>query len=106
LEPWRFHDAERIVRYLRLFTSGVSVEPVPYQKYYDSIYQERYMSGLPDNNDGYRLDSPISYAPQLQGDVLLIYSTGDDNCHYQTNEILINQLIKHNKSFSIFAYNH
>ena len=91
-------------RYPELYKSGVSVAPVPNQLYYDTIYQERYM-GLPSNNaEGYRLGSPITFAQQLKGELLLIHGTGDDNCHYQTSELLINELIKHNKPFSMFAY--
>ncbi len=87
-----------------LYATGISIAPVPNQLYYDTIYQERYM-GLPsDNADGYRLGSPITFASQLKGDLLLIHGTGDDNCHYQTSELLINELIKHDKLFSMFAY--
>ncbi|MEI6538501.1 MAG: S9 family peptidase [Planctomycetota bacterium] len=93
-----------LFRYPEIYAAGVSVAPVPNQLYYDTIYQERYM-GLPtDNAEGYRLGSPITFAHQLKGDLLLIHGTGDDNCHYQTSELLINELIKHNKSFSMFAY--
>ena len=61
--------------------------------------------GLPtENEEGYRLGSPIAFAHQLKGDLLLIHGTGDDNCHYQTSELLINELIKHNKPYSMFAY--
>lgn len=93
-----------LFRYPDIYASGVSVAPVPNQLYYDTIYQERYM-GLPtENAEGYRLGSPITFAHQLKGDLLLIHGTGDDNCHYQTSELLINELIKHNKPFSMFAY--
>ena len=93
-----------LFRYPEIYAAGVSVAPVPNQLYYDTIYQERYM-GLPtDNAEGYRLGSPLTFAHQLKGDLLLIHGTGDDNCHYQTTELLINELIKHNKSFSMFAY--
>lgn len=93
-----------LFRYPELYKSGVSIAPVPNQLYYDTIYQERYM-GLPsDNAEGYRLGSPITFADKLKGELLLIHGTGDDNCHYQTTELLINELIKHNKPFSMFAY--
>ncbi len=93
-----------LFRYPEIYTAGVSIAPVPNQLYYDTIYQERYM-GLPsDNEEGYRLGSPITFANKLQGELLLIHGTGDDNCHYQTTELLINELIKHNKPFSMFAY--
>jgi dipeptidyl-peptidase 4 len=93
-----------LFRYPEIYAAGVSVAPVPNQLYYDTIYQERYM-GLPnDNSEGYRLGSPITFADKLEGELLLIHGTGDDNCHYQTTELLINELIKHNKPFSMFAY--
>ncbi len=93
-----------LFRYPDIYATGVSIAPVPNQLYYDTIYQERYM-GLPsDNSDGYRKGSPITFAHQLKGDLLLVHGTGDDNCHYQTTELLINELIKNNKQFSMFAY--
>lgn len=93
-----------LFRYPDIYTAGVAIAPVPNQLYYDTIYQERYM-GLPgDNQEGYRLGSPITFSDMLQGELLLIHGTGDDNCHYQTTELLINELIKQNKTFSMFAY--
>ena len=35
---------------------------------------------------------------------MVIHGTGDDNVHYQGTEKLINELIKHNKQFTMFAY--
>ena len=61
--------------------------------------------GLPSENEsGFREGSPIHFANQLQGNLLLIHGTGDDNCHYQTTELLINELIRHDKQFTMFAY--
>jgi dipeptidyl-peptidase-4 len=61
--------------------------------------------GLPDDNEeGYKNGSPITYANQLTGNLLIIHGTGDDNCHYQNCEALINELIKHNKHFSMMSY--
>jgi len=93
-----------LFRYPEIYQRGVSIAPVPNQLYYDTIYQERYM-GLPDGNaEGYRLGSPITFAKQLKGDLLLIHGTGDDNCHYQTTELLINELVAKGKQFRMFAY--
>lgn len=93
-----------IFKHPDLYSTAVAVAPVPIQRYYDTIYQERYM-GLPDTNvEGFTEGSPINFANQLEGDLLLIHGTGDDNCHYQTLELLINELIKHNKQFSMMSY--
>jgi len=87
-----------------LYRTGISVAPVPNQKLYDTIYQERYM-GLPsDNGDNFTKGSPITHAKNLKGDLLIIHGTGDDNCHYQGVEMLMNELIAHNKQFSQMAY--
>ncbi len=93
-----------LFRYPELYQRGISIAPVPNQLYYDTIYQERYM-GLPSTNaEGFRQGSPITFAAQLKGDLLLIHGTGDDNCHYQTTELLINELIANQKQFRMFAY--
>jgi len=87
-----------------LYHSGISIAPVPNQRLYDTIYQERYM-GLPkDNTEGYKNGSPITYAKQLKGNLLLIHGTADDNVHYQGMEKLINELIAHNKKFEMLSY--
>jgi len=93
-----------ILQYPDLYKMAIAIAPVPNQLYYDTIYQERYM-GLPaDNPEGYKQGSPITYAEQLKGNLLLVHGTGDDNCHYQTMELLIDELIRHNKPFSMMAY--
>ena len=89
-----------IFRYPDLYHSAMSIAPVPNQRVYDTIYQERYM-GLPsDNVEGYRDGSPITHARNLKGNLLIVHGTGDDNCHYAGTETLINELIQHNKQFS------
>ena len=61
--------------------------------------------GLPgDNVDGFTQGSPINFAHQFKGNLLVIHGTGDDNCHYQATEALINELVRHNKPFTMMAY--
>lgn len=93
-----------IFRYPELYHTAMAIAFVSNQRFYDAIYQERYM-GLPEDNEkGYREGSPITFAHQLKGNLLIVYGTGDDNCHYQNCEVLVNELIKHNKMFSMMAY--
>jgi len=93
-----------IFRYPDLYHTAMAIAFISNQRFYDTIYQERYM-GLPDDNeDGFRNGSPITFAHQLKGNLLIVHGTGDDNCHYQSCEALINELIKHNKHFSMMAY--
>ncbi len=117
---WNFIDKERVAvwgwsgggsmtlnlmfRYPEIYKTGMSVAPVANQLYYDNIYQERYM-GLPQENlEDFVEGSPITYAKNLEGNLLLVHGTGDDNVHYQNAEALINELIKHNKQFQVMPY--
>ena len=61
--------------------------------------------GLPGSNvEGYIEGSPINAAQHLQGNLLIVHGTGDDNCHFQSCERLINKLIEENKQFSTMIY--
>jgi dipeptidyl-peptidase-4 len=120
LKRWSFLDPKRvgiwgwsgggsmtldcIFRFPELFQTGIAIAFVADQRFYDTIYQERYM-GLPeDNPEGYKLGSPITHAGSLKGNLLLIHGTGDDNVHYQNLEALVNRLIALNKPFSMMSY--
>lgn len=76
-----------------VFKAGVAVAPVTDWRQYDSIYTERYMGTPQENPDGYRDASPVTYAGQLKGQLLLIHGTGDDNVHFANTTELIQKLI-------------
>jgi dipeptidyl-peptidase 4 len=87
-----------------LYKVGMSVAPVADQRLYDSIYQERYM-GLPqENTDGYKAASVINYADGLQGNLLIVHASGDDNVHFQGTELLVNRLVELGKPFDFMEY--
>jgi dipeptidyl-peptidase-4 len=91
-------------RHPEIYKVGMAVSPVPDQRLYDTIYQERYM-GLPqDNVEGYKAGSPINFAEGLQGKLLLVHGSGDDNVHYQGTELLVNRLIELGKPFDFMTY--
>ena len=50
------------------------------------------------------MGSPITFAHQLQGNLLVVHGTLDDNVHYQSFEALANELIRHNKPFQMMSY--
>mgnify|MGYP003635108177 CR=1 FL=1 len=93
-----------IFKYPEIYKAAIAIASVPNQRYYDSIYQERYMGHPKENVDGYRDGSPINYAHQLEGDLLIIHGAADDNCHYQTFEKLVDKLVQLNKPFSMMTY--
>ena len=91
-------------RFPGLFAAGISVAPVPDQAHYDTIYQERYM-GLPQENvQGYHDGSAINFAGGLQGHLLVVHGSGDDNVHFQGTELLVNKLIELGKPFEFMDY--
>ena len=87
-----------------IYKTGIAIAALGNQLFYDNIYQERYM-GLPqENKDDFIKGSPIYYAKNLQGNLLYIHGTGDDNVHYSNAEALINELVKYNKQFQVMPY--
>lgn len=91
-------------RYPDTYKAGLALAFVSDQRLYDATYQERYMGLLEDNQRGYRDGSPINFAKNLKGDLMIIHGTADDNVHYQSFEMLVNELIRHNKLFSMMSY--
>ncbi len=117
---WNFVDSSRIAvwgwsgggtatlnlmfQYPDIYKTGIAIAAVGNQLTYDNIYQERYM-GLPQENMADFVNgSPITHAKNLQGNLLYIHGTGDDNVHYKNAELLINELVKYNKQFQIMPY--
>jgi dipeptidyl-peptidase-4 len=93
-----------LFQYPEIYKTGISIAPVTSSRLYDNIYTERYM-GLPqENSRDYDAGAAITHAKNLQGNLLLIHGTGDDNVHYQNTEILIDELIRHGKLFSVMPY--
>ena len=93
-----------LFKYPEIYKTGMSVAPVANQLFYNSIYQERYM-GLPQDDLAPFIEgSPITHASKLEGNLLLVHGTADDNVHYQNAEALINELIKENKLFQVMPY--
>jgi len=91
-------------RHFDIYKTGLAVSFVSEQRLYDATYQERYMGLLSDNAKGYHDGSPINFAKNLQGTLMIIAGTGDDNVHYQNFEMLSNELIKDNKLFYMMSY--
>jgi dipeptidyl-peptidase-4 len=87
-----------------VFKVGVAVAPVPDQKLYDTIYQERYMGTPESNAEGYRMGSPIHFAEGLKGKLLIVHGSGDDNVHFQGTEEMINRLVELGKPFDFMDY--
>jgi dipeptidyl-peptidase-4 len=79
------------------FKAGFAGGPVTDWHFYDSIYTERYLGLLPQNEHGYRESSPIDKAAGLKGKLLIAHGTGDDNVHFANTLSLLNELIETGK---------
>ncbi len=89
-----------------IYKTGIAIAPVAYRLCYDNIYEERYM-GVPSDTatrNNYIKASALTYAKNLQGNLLVVHGTGDDNVHYQNTEMLVNELVKYNKQFQMMSY--
>ena len=93
-----------LFRYPDLFAAGMSVAPVTDITLYDTIYQERYCGDPRQVPEVYRQCSPITFAKNLKGQLLLVHGTGDDNVHFQNSERLFDELVAHGKLFEYLAY--
>lgn len=86
------------------FAASIAVAPVTNWKWYDTIYTERFMRTEEENPDGYRENSPVYFAHQLEGAYLLVHGLGDDNVHFQHTAEMANALIAANKQFDTYVY--
>ncbi len=87
-----------------VYKMAIAVAPVTHWKYYDSIYTERY-NALPQSNAaGYDRGSPLTYAKNLRGKLLIVHGSGDDNVHYQNTEAMVNALVAANRPFQLMVY--
>ncbi len=93
-----------LFRYPDLFAAGMSVAPVTDISLYDTIYQERYCGDPRVVPEVYRECSPITFAGNLKGNLLLVHGTGDDNVHFQNSERLFDALVAADKHFEYLAY--
>ena len=91
-------------KYPEIYKSGLAVSFVSDQRLYDATYQERYMGLLKNNPKGYHDGSPINFAQNLQGNLMVMHGTADDNVHYQSFEMLVDRLIENNKIFNMMSY--
>jgi dipeptidyl-peptidase 4 len=86
------------------FSAGIAVAPVTSWRFYDNIYTERYMRAPQENPDGYDDNSPINFTDQMEGSLLLVHGTGDDNVHVENTMEMIDALVKSNKQFDLMLY--
>ena len=87
-----------------VFKAGVAVAAPTDWRFYDTIYTERYMRTPKENKEGYDEGSAIVNAKKLNGKLLLVHGTADDNVHLRNMIRYIHALTQANKKFETALY--
>ncbi|MEI6554045.1 MAG: S9 family peptidase [Paludibacter sp.] len=88
----------------KVFKAGIAVAPVTDWRFYDSSYTERFMRRPQENFKGYDLSSALQRADKLEGRLLLVHGTADDNVHAQNTMLYIDKLVSADKQFEMQLY--
>ncbi|GKU19109.1 unnamed protein product [Fusarium langsethiae] len=78
-----------------VFSFGLITAPVSDWSFYDSMYTERYMKTLDENEKGYLETAvhDVSGFKNIAGQFSVLHGTGDDNVHYQHAAAMIDLLV-------------
>jgi dipeptidyl-peptidase-4 len=120
ISQWPFVDTSRIAvwgwsgggsatlnlmfQHPEIYKTGLAIAALGNLETYDNIYQERYMGNPLETKADYVKGSAISHVSGLSGNLLYIHGSGDDNVHFDNAEMLLNELIKYNKTFQFMEY--
>ena len=87
-----------------VFRAGVAGAPVTDWTLYDTHYTERYLDRPQDNGAGYTASSPLAYAQDLKGKLLVIHGMADDNVLFLHSTKLFRKLQDLGKPFDVMVY--
>jgi len=104
LELWRIYDIELFNLWQWTFKAGIAVAPVTDWNLYNTAYTERFMSRPQENYQGYEQVNLLDKADQLQGNLLLVHGTADDNVHAQQTLLYTEKLVEAGKQFEMQLY--
>lgn len=81
-----------ILTHPNVFKVAIVGAPVTDWKLYDTIYTERYMGLLEENEEGYAQSAVTTHAAKLQGKMFIAHSSMDENVHMQNTMQLVKAL--------------
>ena len=88
----------------KIFKAGIAVAPVTDFRLYDTAYAERYMRRPQENFKGYDKSSALLRADKLQGKLLIVHGSADDNVHVQNTMLYVDKLVEADKQFEMQIY--
>lgn len=86
------------------FQVAVSVAPVINLENYQAVGVERWMGQLEEHPEGYEAVNLENFAERLEGDLLLIHGTGDENVKWAFTLQFADSLIEAGKQFDMMIY--
>ena len=93
-----------MLTYPGVFKVALVGAPVTDWRLYDSIYTERYMGLLPENEAKYNASAVTTYAKNLAGKMFIAHSTMDENVHVRNTFQLMNALEDAGKDADLRIY--
>lgn len=87
-----------------LFKAGIAVAPVTDWALYNTAYTERFMNRPQENFAGYDAANLIEQADKLQGNLLIVHGSADDNVHAQNTYLYTEKLVEAGKPFEMHIY--
>ncbi len=98
LTLWSMSSGESI------FKAGIAVAPVTDWRLYNTAYTERFMRRPQENFEGYDKTSALEMAEKLNGKLLIVHGSADDNVHIQNTMLYIDKLVEADKQFEMHIY--
>ncbi|PTM11109.1 MAG: peptidase [Bacteroidetes bacterium] len=93
--------ATSLMRFPEVYHAAVANSAVTDWRNYDTIYTERFMNLITNNKKGYDAASLMTYAKDLQGELMIYFGTSDNNVHPSNSLQLIKALQDAGKSFEV-----
>lgn len=92
---WSFggYETTYALTHTDLFKAGVAGAPVTDWHLYDTIYTERYMGRPQDDPNAYDANSSALAAAKLDGHLLIVHGTSDDNVHIANSMMFLQDAI-------------
>lgn len=97
---WSFggYETTYALTHTDLFKAGVAGAPVTDWHLYDTIYTERYMGRPQDDPNAYDANSSALRASDLNGRLLIVHGTSDDNVHMANSITFLQNAIAADKT--------
>ena len=87
-----------------VFKAGIAVAAPTDWRFYDTVYTERFMRTPQENKEGYDKASAINRIDKLNGKLLMVHGTADDNVHYRNMAEYCEELVQHDKYCDMQIY--